>query len=176
MQVKLTAHSILHSVVVSVSVSLSHLACCRPSWPSGNSDFYSGLQCALSIFTQTMTAGAAHKKYDNIILLTAKIFTRNRRDTERDGGGVRERERQHAGCTSCFSLLVMAIKVWQVLATTTSWLLAQTDWKCSHNAGQCSRDTCFNLLLIDKLPCLLFRCGIFVTLRFNTLNPDVVDQ
>lgn len=26
-----------------------------------------------------MTAGAAHKKYDNIILLTAKIFTRNAR-------------------------------------------------------------------------------------------------
>lgn len=28
-----------------------------------------------------MTAGAAHKKYDNIILLTAKIFTRNARQT-----------------------------------------------------------------------------------------------
>lgn len=39
-----------------------------------------------------MTAGAAHKKYDNIILLTAKIFTRNRRDTEREMEGVRERE------------------------------------------------------------------------------------
>lgn len=80
---------------------------------------------AVSIFTQTMTAGAAHKKYDNIILLTAKIFTRNARQatdvTEREHSlflfpslSAKATHRQHAACTSCSSLLVMAIKMWQV--------------------------------------------------------------
>lgn len=88
MQVKLTTAQRADSVSAR---ALSFCLAC--SWVAAAVDqeqipIFILVYSAVSIFTQTMTAGAAHKKYDNIILLTAKIFTRNARQatdvTERE--------------------------------------------------------------------------------------------